>query len=204
MNMALPDLALHVMEALQWDSTMSTVFRSICTEWRDAHDSYVTRLRVNGNCLPINISVTRTFPRVNEVVVRRQSEDSFADEHLETLAGFTSLTSLDLRWCRGFTNHGLQTLTGLTALARLNLAHCQQISDDGLRHVAGLTSLTILDLSMCRQMTDDGLRALRGLTSLTSLHLAFCDLITNHGLRTLAGFVRLNDLCLISCRQVTI
>jgi len=88
---------------------------------------------------------------------------------LQALAGLTAhLTSLDLTGCVQVLDDGLRaSLAGLTTLTSLNLACCHRVSNVELRALAGLTALTSLDLSFCGQVSDDGLRSLASLPSMS-------------------------------------
>jgi GTPase SAR1 family protein len=125
------------------------------------------------------------------------------DSQLRSLAGLTSLTTLDLSNCWKLTDEGLAHLAALTSLTKLDLSGCRNLTDEGLAHLAGLTSLTTLSLNECKNLTNEGLAHLTGLTSLTTLDLSEYGRLTDEGLAHLAGLTSLSMLDLLNCRTLT-
>jgi Leucine Rich repeats (2 copies) len=110
---------------------------------------------------------------------------------LSSLAGLTSLQSLDLSGCRWLSD--LSPLTSLTSLQSLDLSGCRWLSD--LSPLTSLTSLQSLSLRRCGHLSVN-LSPLTGLTSLQSLNLSGCEL---SDLSPLAGLTSLQSLNLSEC-----
>lgn len=120
---------------------------------------------------------------------------------LEPLAGFASLTRLDLGCCRDLEGSELRWLSGLSRLRHLTL-RAVRAADPDLAHLAALRRLEALDLSECANVTDEGLAALAGLRRLESLRLP--HRITDAGVQRLAGLSRLRALDVSCSREVTV
>jgi len=203
------ELVGELMAHLKWDRGVSAVFRQTCKGWRDAHDQSVVRLSVRVPFLPSRFELRTMFPRVNEIKVHMHSgpisvtTSSCDEKWLWTLAGLTSLTSLNLGGCKQASDGGLRALAGLTALISLDLGHCRKVSDNGLQALANLSALTSLDLGHCREVSDNGFRALASLTSLTSLNLGRCREVSDIGWHALADLTALISLDLGRCRELS-
>ena len=137
--------------------------------------------------------ITR-FPNITEINAR--SCGRLTATGLQSLAGLTKLTMLDLSCCFQITDTDLQSLKDLTNLTSLYL-NITLITNAGLQNLAGLTNLSELGLAGCFHITD--LQSLEDLTNLTKLYLDDCS-ITDAKLPSLAGLTNLTRLSLSSPR----
>ena len=138
-----------------------------------------------------------------------------------SLAKLSSLTSVDLSYCSGLTDHGFRCLGSLTSLIQLDMSRCIPISDnepdyltsptarlelafsewDEFMFLSHLMSLRILNVSWT-SISDTGLKCLVGLSSLVDLNLAQCLEITADGLTSLERLESIARLDLSGCPAV--
>jgi len=131
------------------------------------------------------------------------------DRALARLAGFRSLTHLELQECRdqALSAEAVASLATIPKLSKLHfcshpaLMYCS-VTDAVAAKLTGCTALRELCLSYC-QITDRGLAGLAALTGLSRLGLEGCRHVTDDGVSALARLTSLTDLDLAECSEVT-
>jgi hypothetical protein len=150
----LPEFVFEVVvELLQGDRKVSSIFRRVCHAWRDAHDRLVTVLRPNG--VPQDARLWSKFVGMKTLYLKPSSLPSsnlVNDDALKKAPElFIDLTSLDLSG--GFRRRPAD---------RNDLMRQQpsfRLTDEGVRSLARLTSLTDLNLADRHGVSDEGVRA---------------------------------------------
>lgn len=97
---------------------------------------------------------------------------------------------------------GVHALAKLTSLTSLNLAYCKWISDTGVSEMSTLTALTLLNLQGCSQTAPclgQGLASLHNMPHLAKLNLGSCRLAPG-ALMCLASLTQLTDLSMRFCK----
>ena len=94
-----------------------------------------------------------------------------------------ALTSLTLSWNTTLTNASMWALRHLTSLTALDVLFCKNLDDVGMLSLSSLPALTSLNISFTT-VTDEGLRALALLPKLTSLCIEECA-VTDMGVAAL-------------------
>jgi Leucine-rich repeat (LRR) protein len=126
-------------------------------------------------------------------------------EHLQYIAGFTTLTQLALGGNRfgttktSVTDASLVHLKGLVNLTELSLKYAYPLTGEGLKHLKGLKKLQWLDVSNT-PITDGALIHLRELTNLQGLNLEGTN-ITDAAVKHLTGLTQLQKMSILSNRQ---
>jgi hypothetical protein len=123
------------------------------------------------------------------------------DQHLESLAEFSNLTSLELLRVKAITDEGLKSLTAHSQLKFLTVAACDGISDSGFQSISKLHSLRYLLVS--GRITDESICQFKDLHELESLQLDG-DRISDRSLETIGQMTALKNLALMgSSTKVT-
>lgn len=130
------------------------------------------------------------------------SQCNITDITLRFLSECTTLTTLNLSYCRNITGEGLRALTDLTALTSLSLTGCSQFTDENLSVLTNLTALHTLSVSECPWITDESLIHVGELAQLHNLDLNYCREISDVGLNALVG-LRLITLKLVGCPGIS-
>ncbi|CAD7699235.1 unnamed protein product, partial [Ostreobium quekettii] len=131
------------------------------------------------------------------------------DRALARLAGFRSLTHLELQDYRGqaLSVDAVASLATVPKLSKLHfcshpaLMYCN-LTDLVASKLTACTALRELCLSNC-QITDRGLAGLASLTGLSRLGLEGCKRVTDDGVSGLAALTNLTELDLAECTEVT-
>jgi hypothetical protein len=185
-------------------SEASAAVRLVCGAWKTVHDARVSRLVLRRGTTDEGMGMlARRFPAVVSVEFNWDPRgNALTDEGMRAVASLTSITSLNLNFCRRVTDEGLLAVSRLPALKSLNLGVCKKVTNAGLLAVSRLPALTSLDLGECKKVTDEGLRAVSGCTALTALNISYCKKVTDAGLRAVSCLPALTSLNLSDCRKV--
>ena len=118
------------------------------------------------------------------------------DAGVPALAKLTSLTSLNLAYCKWISDAGVSAMSTLTALTSLNLQGCSQTApylSHGLKVLRNMPNLAQLNLGSCR-LAPGALVCLASLTQLTGLSMRFCKGTAPSELFALETLCRLKHL----------
>jgi hypothetical protein len=143
-------------------SEATATVRLVCSGWKAVHDAVVMRLVLRLQTTDEAVGMlARRFPAVVSLEFKRIGDGwgVLTDQGLRAVSSLTSLTSLNLNYCRELTDVGMLAVSNLTSLKSLNLTCCDKVTDVGMLAVSNLTSLKSLNLACCSELSDVGMRA---------------------------------------------
>lgn len=205
------ELMRRVLDTVQADddplaASSGSSVRLVCSQWRDVHDAWLTRL---APCVTDESTLRELLARFSNLTMLglRRCErvtDQALEAALTAHPSLRRLTALDLTESYGLTDDSLTVVSQLPALRSLVVTQCGCVLDDGIVRVAEARAdtLTHLDVSYCRLLTDTSLMAVAGCHRLTALHAASCPKLTAVGIGALQRLPALATLTLSYCGRV--
>jgi hypothetical protein len=187
-------------------ASSGSAVRLTCSEWRAAHDTWLTTL---APCLADESTLPQLLGRFSNLTTLRLLRcEGVTDQALQTALTahptLRRLTALDLTDSYALTDDSVTVLSQLPALTSLVVTQCGRLTDNSIVHVvkARADTLTQLDVSYCRLLTDTSLLAVGQCKHLTALHAAMCPKLTSVGLAALQQLPALAALTLSYCGRV--
>mmetsp|Transcript_43870 Transcript_43870/g.83776 ORF Transcript_43870/g.83776 Transcript_43870/m.83776 type:complete len:577 (-) Transcript_43870:249-1979(-) len=207
----LPDNAfLLILQYLGWERASSVAVRQVCRDWRDVHDSGLTRLE--PRFVPSDgpkgkaLCGRARFPYVVALHLGKYYREATSlDAELQSAVGlWPRLTSLTVTTVdgkhvdisEGLNDQGLLALSKLVELETLELQNCDLITDEGMQELTSLRRIINVHISGSHRLTDKSAYLLATLKTLQEVNL--CEVrLTNHGMRELSGLPALRTLSVI-------
>jgi hypothetical protein len=116
----------------------------------------------------------------------------------------STITSLNLSWCRGLTDIGLEYIcTNCPKLQVLDIALCLRVTNQGLQNLRRCSDLKRLTLARCSQFTDEAFTFFQECKNLQMISLADVKISDKKIIELVTYCPHLQTLLLPGCRQLT-